>query len=126
MPRGRTTVHLDARGKALEAMVQAADAMEAGRAHEVTKGASGTKMIEQATLRGRQDENEIIEGQGHRDRHAGDQLSTPRQAIEPRLKKPTHLAKARRERDGGSPALRSERLPDLVSQHGGPPADVAG
>ena len=71
-------MHLDARGKALEAMVQPADAMEARRTHEVTEGASSTKMMEQATLGGRKDVNEIIEGKTERDRHAGDERTASR------------------------------------------------
>src|SRR5947199_6556207 len=96
-------------------MVQPADAMEAGRSDQVAEGASSTKMIEQATLGRRQDEGEIVEEQGHYDRHAGDQPPTPRPPIEPRLKKLTQFAKACRVRHGRSQAPGSERRPERVN-----------
>jgi len=52
--------------------------MEAGRSDQVAEGASSTKMIEQATLGGRKDVNEIIEGKTERDRHAGDERTASR------------------------------------------------
>ncbi|SRR6266704_3699613 len=124
MPHGRPTVRLDPRREALEPEVQAADAMETWKAEQVSQWFSSTEVIEQATLGRRQDESEIIKGQGDRDRHSGDAATTSRQLIEPGLKEVTQLAKAGQEGHRRSPGSASQRPADRFSQHR--PADVVG
>jgi hypothetical protein len=48
--------------------------VEPWRPKQLAHGPSSAEVIEQATLGRRQDESEIVEGQGQHDRHAGDQL----------------------------------------------------
>ncbi len=78
-------VGLDTRKKPLETTVQAADVMKPRRSQEVPGVPSSAEVIEQTTLRGWQQEGEVVEGERYQDRDAGGELAVRGQAIEPLL-----------------------------------------